>query len=122
MKFGLLSFVYFLFFGSITAQGQYAPMVEEGKYWIYLNLYDYDPLRAVSGHAITFQGDTIINSLSYKKVYKHLLKGGHPCMYPPCWQFTYPYQTESKSLISLIMGRHPIQKNIQSSDFSFWFL
>lgn len=104
MKAGSLAFIFLLSFSPKMLKGQYIPMVEEGKYWVYLNYYissdeDYVP---VSGHAITFEGDTIINSITYKKVYKHLLKGGHPCMYPPCWQFTYPYQTESKSLISFI--------------------
>src|SRR5688572_18690710 len=95
----------FLFILSLMAKlsiGQYDPMVAEGKYWIYLNYYisAHEDLLPVSGHAITFEGDTIINTIGYKKVYKHLLKGTHPCMYPPCWQFAYPYQTESKSLIS----------------------
>jgi len=104
-------------------QGQYDPMVTAGKYWIYLNYYlsaDED-LLPVSGHAISFQGDTIINSISYNKVYKHILKGGHPCMYPPCWQFTYPYQTESKSLISFIREDTLTKKlyNLPISPFGF---
>lgn len=103
MKHGSLFIIFLLTISSKMVQGQYIPMVEEGKYWIYLNYYiSGDNNLPVSGHAITFEGDTIINSISYKKVYKHMLKGGHPCMYPPCWEFTYPYQTESKSLISFI--------------------
>ena len=85
-----LVLIFLLSFAPKMLQGQYIPMVEEGKYWIYLNYYiSGDNFLPVSGHAITIEGDTIINSISYKKVYKHLLKGGHPCMYPPCWQFTY---------------------------------
>jgi len=99
-----LAFVVLLSLAPKIVHGQYDPMVVEGKYWIYINLFQgaHDTYPPVSGHAITFLGDTVINSVSYKKVYKHLLKGGHPCMYPPCWQFDYPYQTESKSLIAFI--------------------
>lgn len=85
------------------AQGQYIPMVEEGKYWIYKNYSsDYEPPQAVSGHAITFLGDTVINLMNYKKVYKLLLKGHHNCPFPPCFDFTFPYQSESKELIAFI--------------------
>ena len=82
--------------------GQYIPIVEEGKFWIYLNHWDEDHPAAISGHAITFLGDTVINSLSYKKVYKHALAGGHPCQFPPCFQFDIPYHTTSNGLISFI--------------------
>lgn len=82
--------------------GQYIPMVEEGKFWIYLNYSDIDHPAPVSGHAITFQGDTIINSFTYKKVYKHDLAGEHNCQFPPCFQFDIPYQTTSKTLISFM--------------------
>jgi len=112
--------IFLLSFAPKMIQGQYIPMVEEGKYWIYLNYYiSGDHLLPVSGHAITFEGDTIINSLSYKKVYKHLLKGGHPCMYPPCWQFTYPYQTESKSVISFIR-EDTLEKQIYNLPLLNW--
>ena len=115
-----LVFIFLLSFGPKMLQGQYIPMVEEGKYWIYLNYYiSGDNLLPVSGHAITFESDTIINSIGYKKVYKLLLKGGHPCMYPPCWQFTYPYQTESKSLISFIR-EDTLQKKIYNLPLSSW--
>jgi hypothetical protein len=83
-------------------RGQYVSMVEEGKFWIYLNHENSVIPSPVSGHAITFQGDTIINSLSYKKVYRYNLKGEHHCPYPPCFQFDIPYQTISKTLISFI--------------------
>ncbi|MBK9105983.1 MAG: T9SS type A sorting domain-containing protein [Saprospiraceae bacterium] len=112
--------IFLLSFAPKMIQGQYIPMVEEGKYWIYLNYYiSGDHLLPVSGHAITFEGDTIINSLSYKKVYKHLLKGGHPCMYPPCWEFTYPYQTESKSVISFIR-EDTLEKQIYNLPLLNW--
>lgn len=123
MRIESLAFVVLFSCAPKILQGQYDPMVTEGKYWIYLNYYisaDED-LLPVSGHAISFQGDTIINSISYKKVFKHLLKGGHPCMYPPCWQFTYPYQTENKSLISFIREDSLSKKvyNLPISPFGF---
>lgn len=86
--------------------GQYIPFVEEGKFWIYLNYSTSNPdlPKPVSGHAITFSGDTVINSFSYKKVYKVNLKGGHNCAAweMPCWDFDYPYQAESREIISFI--------------------
>jgi hypothetical protein len=123
MRIEFLAFVVLFLCAPKVLQGQYDPMVTSGKYWIYLNYYlsaDED-LLPVSGHAISFQGDTIINSISYNKVYKHILKGGHPCMYPPCWQFTFPYQTESKSLISFIREDTLTKKvyNLPISPFGF---
>lgn len=83
---------------------QYIPMVEEGKFWIYIEHSNYDFPSPESGHAITFLGDTTINSLNYKKVYKLKLKGAHcPDVNEyPCWNFDTPYQTEEKKLISFI--------------------
>ena len=86
--------------------GQYTPFVEEGKYWIYLNYSqsNADFPEPISGHAITILGDTIVNAVSYKKVYKLNLKGEHDCLVTemPCWDFYYPYQSESKELVSLV--------------------
>ena len=93
------------------AEGQYIPMVEEGKYWIYLNHFDGQPPRATTGLAITFQGDTVINSMSYKKVYRYGLSGYHNCPYPPCFQFYLPYQAQSKILIGF-MREDTMQKKV----------
>ena len=84
--------------------GQYIPFVEEGKFWIYLNYANPDLPNPYSGHAITFLGDTTINSKAYKKVIKLNLKGGHDCPPAdmPCWDFDYPYQTESRYLDGFI--------------------
>jgi hypothetical protein len=87
---------------SINLSGQYIPIVKEGKYWIYQNCFDEDHPVPVSGHAITFQGDTIVNSVSYKKIYRYSLKGSHPCQFPPCFEFELPYQSEGKGLLALI--------------------
>jgi len=102
MKLESLGIIFLFSFVSNMLHGQYIPIVEEGKFWIYLNHFDSDHPVAVSGHAITFQGDTIINSFSYKKVYKHGLSGEHNCQFPPCFQFDIPYQTISKTLVSFI--------------------
>ena len=101
MKLKILTII-FLGLVPTWSPAQYIPMVEEGKFWIYLNHFDSDHPVAVSGHAITFQGDTIINSQRYKKVYRYSLKGEHNCPYPPCFQFDIPYVTTGKELISFI--------------------
>ena len=109
-----------LLISSKTVQGQYEPMVEEGKYWIYMNYFiSGDNFLPVSGHAITFQGDTVINSVTYRKVYRLELKGYHNCPWPPCWQFNYPYQTESTSLVSLIR-EDTLQKKVYNLPLLGW--
>lgn len=102
MKPESLAIVLLLSLLSINLSGQYIPIVEEGKYWIYLNCFDEDHPVPVTGHAITFHGDTIVNSVSYKKVYWYSLKGSHPCQFPPCFEFELPYQSEGKFLLALI--------------------
>ncbi len=111
MRPGALIYIILLTFSAKMVHGQYIPIVEEGKYWIYLNHWDSDHPVAVSGHAITFQGDTLVNSLNYKKVYKYQLKGSHPCQFPPCFEFDIPYQPEGRFLFALIQ-EDTIQKNI----------
>lgn len=94
-----------LFFSPLNKLlAQYIPMVEEGKFWIYQQQENQDFWTPISGFAITFLGDTIINSLSYKKVYQLNLKGEHcsDVTQYPCWDFDIPYQAESKQLISFI--------------------
>lgn len=102
MKLQCLLFILLFAFAPSMSKGQYIPMVEEGKYWIYLDYLDGQPPMAATGHAITFQGDTVINSNSYKKVYWYSLAGYHNCQYPPCFQFYLPYQPMSKALIAFI--------------------
>lgn len=102
MKLESICLILLFFFASNILHGQYIPIVEEGKFWIYLNHQDEDHPSPVSGHAITFEGDSIINSLRYKKVYILELAGEHSCPYPPCFQFNFPYQTTGKFLISFI--------------------
>ena len=102
MKAVSAGFILLFFFVPFLSNGQYILMVEEDKCWIYLNYIDSDSPSPFSGHAITLQGDTLINSINYKKVYRHQLKGSNNCPTPPCWQFDIPYQSESKELISFI--------------------
>ena len=100
----ILQIIFLTFLLNNSLIGQYIPLVEEGKFWIYLNYADPDYPQAVSGHAITFIGDTLINDKTYKKVFQLNLKGDHDCppSYMPCWGFDYPYETESKLNISFI--------------------
>jgi len=107
MKLNSLILIALFVFSLQLLNGQYIPMVEEGKFWVYTNhQLPADFPSPISGHAITFQGDTVINSLDYKKVYYHSLKGDNPCSssswQSPCWSPDYPYQTKSKSLISFV--------------------
>lgn len=100
----LLKIIILLFIINNTLSGQYTPLVEEGKFWIYKQYLGTDYPEAISGYAITFLGDTVINSINYKKVYQLDLKGGHDCppYEMPCWDFDYPYETNSKFLSSFI--------------------
>ena len=100
----LFTLITLILLNSTILTGQYVPFVEEGKFWIYLNYSNPDFPDPASGHAITILGDTIINSTDYKKVIKLNLKGGHDCPPAdmPCWDFDYPYQTESQSLDGFI--------------------
>lgn len=83
---------------------QYTPLVEEGKFWIYRNYEFSDMPQSVSGHAISFLGDTIVNAVAYKKVYRINLKGSQNCppSEQPCWEFDIPYEEESKEIVSFI--------------------
>lgn len=100
----LFKIIILLLLTNTLLSGQYTPFVVEGKFWIYKNHLNSDFPSAISGHAITFLGDTIINSITYKKVYKLNLKGGQDCpaAQVPCWNFDYPYQTESKVITAFI--------------------
>ncbi|MBP6680266.1 MAG: hypothetical protein KA166_03685 [Saprospiraceae bacterium] len=60
MKLQSLLFILLFSFAPSMSKGQYIPMVEEGRYWIYLDCFDGQPPMATRGHAITFQGDTVI--------------------------------------------------------------
>ncbi|MBK9104532.1 MAG: T9SS type A sorting domain-containing protein [Saprospiraceae bacterium] len=111
MKAHFLPLLLIFSFLSNGASGQYIPMVEEGKFWIYLNHFDSDHPVPVTGHAITLQGDTIVNFMNYKKAYKYNLKGYHNCQFPPCFQFDLPYQASDKYLVSLIR-EDTIQKKV----------
>ena len=92
----------FLFLAPTLTKGQYLPIVEEGKFWIYLSHIDEDHPSPTYGFAITLEGDTIINALSYKKAYQIMLKGYHNCQFPPCFQFDLPYQPLGKQLVAFI--------------------
>lgn len=104
MFYKLFTLVLLTILYSNAVVGQYIPLVEEGKFWIYKNYLSSDSPKAISGHAITFLGDTVINSKTYKKVYRLDLKGQHNCppMESPCWDFEYPYQHENKVNIGFI--------------------
>lgn len=116
----ILKIILLLFFPNVFLIGQYTPLTEEGKFWIYENHENSDWPTPISGHAFTFLGDSTINSLTYKKLYKLNLKGGHNCAPTelPCWSFDYPYQTEDKHVRMLIREDTLTKKIYQLVDSS----
>lgn len=79
----------------------YQALVSENKYWIMRRYYSLDINNISSGHAIYFKGDTSINGIVYKNVYKSNLSGTHPCppYSQPCFEFDIPYASMDTSLI-----------------------
>ncbi len=74
-------FLLFLLFAqsTITAQNQYIPMVKEGKYW-FMTEKDIASQKYVY-YLNTFKGDTMVNNLSYKKLWRYGLYGtGNPAI------------------------------------------
>lgn len=87
-------------FASTMSTGQYIPVVEEGKHWIYLdNIIHIDALVPIGGHVITFKGDTVVNNVAYKKVFWERLQGHYTYEFVP----DYPYQTEDSHLFGFIL-------------------
>ena len=79
--------------------GQYIPMVQENKYWIYQRYIESDPsFQIASGFLINFEGDTLISNTVYKKVWQQELSGTHPCPmgFLPCFVFDQPYKIINK--------------------------
>lgn len=90
-------------FSSNNLNAQYTPMVAESKYWIY---YDFQArARPTTGFAITMQGDTLVNNILYKKVYKCELEGELKTIAinePMQFVATFPYKLLDKKLVSLM--------------------
>lgn len=86
---------------SMLALAQYIPMIEAGKYWIYVEYYTHDTPNLNSGFLLKLEGDTTIANQQYKKVIKQGLAGTHPCppAGQPCFQFDIPYKTISSEII-----------------------
>lgn len=101
MKINLLTIIAFFQFERII--GEYIPLVEESKYWIY---YDFQARpRPTTGFLITIQGDTTVNSVAFKKVYKYELIGEVKTLAinePPQFVADVPYQIKERELVSLI--------------------
>jgi len=97
--------IFFLlsFFHAGTLISQYIPMVEESKYWIY---YDFQlRARPTTGFLITLNGDTIVNNMLYKNVYKYELDGEIKTIVnnePAQFVATFPYVLKDKKLIAFI--------------------
>lgn len=61
-------FLIISFLSSLIVQAQYYPMLKENKYWDQLNFYFPSICQYVSGGRCYLCGDTVINSISYKKI------------------------------------------------------
>jgi hypothetical protein len=91
-QFFTFSFVCFIALGK--ALGQYEPMAVEGAHWVIFSLTDNGPYH----HAITIQGDTVVNGVAFKKVFRYKLSSEvtHPTELVP------PYLVSEKLLIGAI--------------------
>ncbi len=122
----LYLFVFFhLILTTCYSQSTYLPLVEENKYWIMKTFNDHEPApQAVGGFLYAFEGDTILNEVKYKKLFKYNLAGTHPCQFPPCFEFEFPYRTLDKTLFGFIredtstkkVYYFPYKKNISGSN------
>lgn len=122
----LYIFVFFhLIITSSFSQYTYLPLIKENKYWIMKTYNDHEPApQAISGFLYTFKGDTILNEVKYKKLFKHNLTGTHPCQFPPCFEFDKPYNVVDTSLIAFFREDTlakkiyylPHEKNISGSN------
>ncbi len=122
--------LYIIFFFQLIllnsySQSTYLPLVEEHKYWIMKTFNDHEPApQAIGGFLYAFEGDTIINEVKYKKLFKYNLAGTHPCQFPPCFDFESPYRTLDKNLFAFFredtsnrkVYYFPYRKNISGSD------
>ncbi len=104
MKRKALQLLAFFLLALSQLSAQYIPLVEEDKFWIYSVDLGGDFPAVVSSHAITFRGEVVLNSLTYKKVYRLELKGRNHCPpnQSPCFLPDVPYETESIDHISYI--------------------
>lgn len=109
-------------FGSL-AKAQYLPIAIEGKYWI-LEKYNSDDIpRVASAYALVIGEDTVVNGLSYKKVYRASLAGSHPCppQSMPCFVPEFPYRSIDKQLVSFIRediaGKKVYNRPVSRQDF-----
>jgi hypothetical protein len=103
MKKMVLIFIVIFLSLQIFSQSEYLPLVSENKYWVLLEFEESAVAPgALGGYVFAISGDTVVNDITYQKVYKHTLAGNHPCQYPPCFEFEIPYQITGTELVSLI--------------------
>ena len=88
---GILLFISF-YQGYLSAQ--YIPMVEEGKYWIYLNYTNADRPKPNQAYVLYFKDDVLIDGKNFKNVYWDALAGTNSCPPEerPCFTPSIPYR------------------------------
>lgn len=99
MKYILL-IIFFL--STNFVQAQYCPLLEEDKTWFYSVLYGESGSQISTSYIVNVQGDTIINNVAYKKLYRRELAGDHPCQFPPCFVPFIPYQVMQPTLYAIL--------------------
>ena len=102
----------FIFIGIIilcynvkTYAQPYHPLLEENKYWDVLTYvgYDYNPICALGGGArYVIQGDTLLNSQIYKKVYSFGFIKNTPVPDP---YFCTPYLVDTLTHIAVFSAK-----------------
>jgi hypothetical protein len=83
---------------SLSAQAQYQPTAIEGANWIIFSITNTATESAIDHHVINISGDTIINSLIYKKIHKQRIANDAHYLQ----DFTPPFIVTSDELIGFL--------------------
>ena len=99
------------FFLLFSLKGQFLPLLENDKHWVFLKHQNNDTgVNILSGFIVNINGDTILNGITYRKLYSYQLKGDNNCQYPPCFTPNFPYEIEEGELYAVL--REDVQNGI----------
>lgn len=109
MKYSIVLLVFIS--SNCFCQDSYFPIIDENKYWIHqAKRMDQDgPCTLLSRYMLSFSGDTLVNNISYSKLYSHKITG------------YAPYRFNEKTLYALVREdtilRQVFSINIQNRNF-----
>ncbi len=85
----VLSLIGFISLLSTLQSQNYEPMALEGAHWIIFSIND----QGYNHHALSIRGDTVLNGLDYKKIYRQDIKNqvAYPVELVPPYQFDTTY-------------------------------